>query len=273
MIDDVAKRQFQQIIWGFYREHGRHELPWRQPEVTGEFDPYKIMVSEIMLQQTQVPRVITKYQEFLLLFPDLQTLAAAEQGEVIRAWSGLGYNRRAKFLHQAAKVIQDKCEGAFPHTQENLIVLPGVGKNTAGAILAYAFNEPVEFIETNIRTVYIHHFFDDQEKIEDTKILNMLSNTLDRENPREWYWALMDYGSYLKKSGVRRNHQSKHYSKQSIFEGSKRQIRGQVLRALAEEPQTLEQLSENIRDDRLQNVINELLKEGLIQKKDDSFRL
>lgn len=272
-MDETEVQDFQQLVWDYYNVHGRHDLPWRQPETTGDFDPYKIMVSEIMLQQTQVPRVITKYQEFLQLFPNLNVLAAAEQGEVIRAWAGLGYNRRAKFLHQAAKTIQNECEGVFPRTIEKLVTLPGIGKNTAGAIVAYAFNDPVEFIETNIRTVYIHHFFDEQESIEDIKILNMLSNTLDMENPREWYWALMDYGSFLKKSGVRRNHQSKHYSKQSAFEGSKRQVRGQVLRALTAAPQSLTQLKKHIDDNRLQAVVNDLITEGLITKKGSKLSL
>lgn len=272
-MDDVKVQKFRQIVWGYYHENGRHDLPWRQTEANDEFDPYKIMLSEIMLQQTQVTRVIQKYHEFLQLFPTIKTLAEAELGDVVRAWSGLGYNRRAKFLHQASRKIVDEFGSIFPQDLKQLVTLPGVGYNTAGAILAYSFNQPVTFIETNIRTVYIHHFYDEQEGVDDKVILNVLSITLDRENPREWYWALMDYGSYLKRSGMRRNSQSKHYAKQSTFQGSKRQIRGEVLRQLGGMSQTQKQLSENIKDDRLAAVINDLLSEGLIQKTGNSFRL
>lgn len=272
-MDEKTRKEFCQTVWDFYHSQGRHDLPWCQPEASSEFDPYKIMLSEIMLQQTQVARVIQKYCEFLQLFPTIQVLAEAELGDVLRSWSGLGYNRRAKFLHQAAQKVVGDFGGAVPEELNKLITLPGVGHNTAGAIMAYSFNQPTLFIETNIRTVYIHHFYNDQENIDDKVILNMLSITLDGENPREWYWALMDYGSYLKRSGVRRNSQSKHYAKQSKFEGSKRQVRGEILRQLGKEPQTFKKLAGTIQDDRLQAVLNALLQEGLIQKSGNSFRL
>ncbi len=268
-MDDTKIREFQQIVWDYYHAHGRHDLSWRQPETDGEFDPYKIMVSEIMLQQTQVSRVIGKYPEFLQTFPTIETLAVAVLGDVLRVWSGLGYNRRAKFLHQAAQRVGTD----FPETVDSLKVLPGIGDNTAGAIMAYAYNKPVLFIETNVRTVYIHHFFNDQENVDDKDILNMLSITLNRENPRDWYWALMDYGSFLKRSGVRRNHQSKHYTKQSAFKGSKRQIRGEVLRQLSRQKQTREQLLVRIDDDRLPSIIDDLLAEGLIHEHQSKLRL
>lgn len=267
VMDEAAIREFQQVVWAYYHDNGRHDLPWRQPEAAGNFDPYKIMVSEIMLQQTQVGRVVEKYRQFLALFPTIDSLAVAELGKVLRAWSGLGYNRRAKFLHQAAQITCDSLNGKLPRTIDELTSLPGIGKNTAGAISAYSFNSPVVFIETNIRTVYIHHFFNDTDAVNDKEILNMLSISLDRENPREWYWALMDYGSYLKKSGVRSSRQSKHYTMQSKFEGSKRQIRGEVLRQLGTRGQTLDELSRVVQDERLQQVVNDLLTEGLIQER------
>lgn len=269
----MSEDSFRQAVWNFYRHNGRHDLPWRKPDKNGDFDPYKIMVSEIMLQQTQVPRVIPKYTEFLRRFATAQDLANAELGDVLRAWSGLGYNRRAKYLHQAARFIMRDNEGIFPKDMNNLVRLPGVGVNTAGAILAYSYNAPTIFIETNIRTVYIHHYFNDQTNIEDKQILSMLRITLDKDNPREWYWALMDYGAYLKKSGIKRNLQSKHYVKQSKFEGSKRQVRGEVLRQLSAKQQTLKQLSVNIPDKRLTSVVDDLLQEGLIRKTGNSFRL
>lgn len=265
--------KFNEILWDYYAAHGRHDLAWRQPEVDGTFDPYKILVSELMLQQTQVSRVIPKFNEFLMKFPNFTALAQASLAEVLIAWSGLGYNRRAKFLWQAAQTVQTDFGGVFPSTAEQLVKLPGVGKNTAGAILAYAFNQPVVFIETNVRTVYIHHFFQDQVDIPDAAIDDLLQATLDRENPREFYWALMDYGSHLKQTVGNLNRYSKSYAKQSKFEGSRRQVRGQVLRALAGKTMTAEELAATIQDSRLPAVLEDLVTEGLVQQAGTSYAL
>ncbi len=271
MFDKPTRELFTETVWEYYRHHGRHDLPWRQPEADGSFKPYKILVSELMLQQTQVSRVIPKYQQFLEAFPTVTRLAAAPLGQVLKAWSGLGYNRRAKFLHQAVRQIARA--GAFPQTLPGLTRLPGVGPNTAGAILAYAFNQPAIFLETNIRTAYIHHFFSDQISIADKAILELVRATLDTKNPRQWYWALMDYGSYLKQTAGNPNRRSKSYSKQSTFHGSRRQIRGQVIRLLANGPLTQTDLQEQIPDERLKSVLDELLTEQLIQKQAKHFRL
>lgn len=272
-MNDVPRRDFQAIVKAYYQDFGRHDLPWRQPEASGGLDPYKVMVSELMLQQTQVPRVIPKYQEFLARFPDTATLAKAPLGEVLRAWSGLGYNRRAKYLRQAAQTLEDDFKGEFPRSVRALQTLPGIGAGTAGAIMAYAFNQPVVFIETNIRTVYIHHFFADQTDIADKAIIELVSQTLDSDNPREWYWALMDYGSYLKQTIGNLNRQSKSYAKQSAFQGSRRQIRGQVLRLLGAQPQTKRQLRAQITDERFDAVLAELTTEKMIQKKAGRYHL
>jgi A/G-specific adenine glycosylase len=162
-LSNQARQEFLEALWEHYARVGRGALPWRQPEGDGSFDPYKVMVSELMLQQTQVNRVIPKYTEFLQRFPTVQALSAAELGDVLRAWQGLGYNRRAKFLWQAAQQIDQL--GQFPNTLQDLVKLSGIGVNTAGAILAYAFNQPAVFVETNIRTVYTHHFFEDRTDI------------------------------------------------------------------------------------------------------------
>jgi A/G-specific adenine glycosylase len=265
--------KFNEILWDYYAKHGRHDLPWRIPEADGQFDPYKILVSELMLQQTQVPRVLPKFNEFLIKFPTFKALAAAPLADVLKIWSGLGYNRRAKFLWQAAQKIQTTCNGAFPSTSEALIQLPGVGKNTAGAIMAYAFNKPVVFVETNVRTVYIHHFFQDHTDIPDTAIHELLQATLDPENPREFYWALMDYGSYLKQTVGNLSRRSREYTKQSKFEGSKRQVRGEVLRVLAEGPLTTQAITKRIGDERLPAVLQDLLAEQLIQQKHGEWSL
>jgi A/G-specific adenine glycosylase len=266
-------KDFQATVWEYYRRSGRHDLPWRQPEADGRLDPYKIMVSELMLQQTQVKRVISKYHQFLELFPTVEALSQSSLAAVLTAWSGLGYNRRAKYLHEAAKVLVTELAGNFPENIAGLQKLPGVGKNTAGAILAYAFNQPVVFVETNIRTVFFHHFFAGRGVVSDGEVLEIAGETLDTAHPREWYWALMDYGAYLKSSGMKLNTLSKHYIKQSTFEGSKRQVRGKVIKLLALEDADFEHLHTDISDDRLPSVLDNLLHEGLITKKADRYHL
>ena len=157
MRDESANHNFESVLWRYYREHGRHDLPWRQAAAIQ--NPYKIMLSELMLQQTQVDRVIPKYELFLREFPTLHALAAADQSQVLSAWSGLGYNRRARYIHQAAQMIERDYKNKFPATHDELVTLPGVGPNTAGAILAYAYNQPAVFIETNVRTVFFAPLF------------------------------------------------------------------------------------------------------------------
>lgn len=264
---------FQAIVMDFYQDYGRHDLPWRRPETDGSFDPYKILVSELMLQQTQVMRVIPKFNDFIEQFPSVEALAESSLATVLTAWSGLGYNRRAKFLHQAAKYVVHTCGGVFPGQIEELIRLPGVGKNTAGAILAYTYNQPALFVETNIRTVYFYHFFQGREVVNDSEIIELLEKTLFKPNPRAWFWALMDYGSHLKSSGVKLNTLSKHYTKQSKFEGSKRQIRGQVIRELAVRDLKSAELVHLIPDSRLVETLADLIHEGLVTKTGSNYHL
>jgi A/G-specific adenine glycosylase len=187
---------FRRTVLTHFKKEGRHTLPWRATT-----DPYSITVSEIMLQQTQAGRVVEKYRAFLKRFPTVQSLARAQLPAVLALWSGLGYNRRAKFLHQMAKTIVSELGGKFPRTADGLEALPGIGPYTARAICAFAYNQPVAFIETNIRTVFIHHFFSDTEKIPDATLLPIVEMVIDRKNPRQWYAALMDYGSSLKQQG------------------------------------------------------------------------
>lgn len=225
-----------------------------------------------MLQQTQVSRAVPKYQQFLERFPSFTVLADAPLGDVLRAWSGLGYNRRAKFLWECAKRVVTEHKGQLPKTTAELIKLPGIGPNTAGAVLAYAFNKPALFIETNIRTVFIHHFFMDRQSIGDKEILDLVARTLP-DQPREWYWALMDYGSYLKQTVGNLNTASKHYTKQSRFEGSSRQVRGRILRLLGTRPYTQRELQQQIVDERLLPVLRELVAEGLITQTAKTYHL
>lgn len=275
MVSQKDVTAFQQTVWEYYNQHARHSLPWRQPQADGVFDPYKIMVSELMLQQTQVTRVISKYQEFLETFPTVNALASAEIGEVLRSWQGLGYNRRAKFLWQAAGIVQAEYNGVFPNTLEELVKLPGVGINTAGAIMAYAYNKPVVFLETNIRTIFIHHFFADVHTVSDKDLLPVVTAALPKDDSltRDWYWALMDYGTYLKSSVGNLNKLSKTYTKQSAFHGSRRQVRGKVLRMLSEQSKTYDQLQEGIGDDRLESVLHDLMQEGLVRQSGHTYHL
>jgi A/G-specific adenine glycosylase len=228
------EQAFVETVWQQYRERGRHDLPWRQTT-----NPYKILVSEVMLQQTQVERVIGKYQAFIATFPSVKRLAAASLGDVLKLWQGLGYNRRAKFLHAAAVAVVSEYGGMFPKDVQGLQRLPGVGPYTAGAVAAFAYNEPVVMIETNIRQVYLHHFFSKRNEVHDADILQLVERTVSLDTPREWYWALMDYGSYLKRQHGNINQKSKHYTKQSKFAGSDRQIRGAIVKLLTQEAQPL----------------------------------
>ncbi len=264
---------FRQTVQQYYRQSGRHDLPWRQRAPSGGFDAYKIVVSELMLQQTQVARVIPKYTEFLIAFPSVAALAAAPLGRVLRVWSGLGYNRRAKFLHLAAQAIMTDHAGVFPPDPPSLMRLPGVGPNTAGAILVYAFNQPVIFIETNIRTVYLHHFYQATVGVADRDILKLVALTLDRDHTREWYWALMDYGSYLKRTFGNPNRAGQGYVRQSAFIGSDRAVRGQIIKRLAGASISRRELAAAVADERFETIVSALLAEGLIQQQGSQLSL
>lgn len=263
---------FRQALFEYYSSNARHTLPWRQPCEDGVFDAYHIWVSEIMLQQTQVGRVIPKYLDFIARFPDIPSLASATLGDVLVAWQGLGYNRRAKFLWEAARLV-DASGGVLPTTIEELVALPGIGRNTAGAIVAYAYNKPTLFIETNIRSVYFHHFFADMTDIPDKEIIELLAQTIDEQNPREFYWALMDYGSHLKKQGNGRLSQSKHYVKQGRFEGSTRQLRGKILRLLTHGAMEKAVILEQLADERALTVLEQLIEERMVATSDDKYQL
>lgn len=236
------------------------DMPWRE-----NTRPYYVLVSELMLQQTQVSRVMPKFNEFVTKFPDEKTLAEATLANVLKVWQGLGYNRRAKFLHESAKRIVNDFGGAFPKNENDILSLPGVGKNTAGAIMAYAFNKPSIFVETNIRTVYIHHFFKDNFAVDDTQIIELLERTIDRQNPRRFYQNLMDYGAHLKQTGIKNNARSKHYKKQSPLKGSVREMRGEIIRRLSYDDKNW---CDDIKHDpRFDEALSGLIRDGLVVSK------
>lgn len=260
-------KTFQKKIYDFLKDN-RRDFPWRNTT-----DPYSIMVSEVMLQQTQTSRVVEKYLSFIKSFPDTKTLAGATFPEVLSLWQGLGYNRRALWLKKSSEIITKDLGGIFSKTQKELMELPGIGTNTAGAIVAFAFNEPVVFIETNIRRVFIHEFFKDSAKISDKEILPLIESSLPNRNIRQWYYALMDYGVFLAKQTLNPNRKSKHYSVQSKFQGSIRQTRGEVLKTLLKAPCSLSDLKKQIESDHLDVALEQLIKEGFFIREDNILKL
>ena len=283
-IDTKQLRKFEREIWNYYKGNKR-DLPWRRTT-----NPYYILISEVMLQQTQVSRVILKYEEFIKKFSTIESLAKASKAEVLTLWQGLGYNRRALFLKRASETLfeQNPKNPHLPTTREELLKLPGIGQSTAGALLAFAFNTPVPFIETNIRAVFLYFLFKESSSVSDIHIYELLQETLNhkkqKENPREWYYALYDYGTMLKvKLGREKttlHKQSKHYNKQSKFKGSNREIRGAILRLFTKYPKITEEkicallnaeLSHRTPADISKQVtssLESLEKEGFIQKAD-----
>lgn len=269
--------RFKKTIWTYYRKHGRHDLPWRKTK-----DPYKILVSEVMLQQTQVNRVVEKYKSFLKKFPTVEALAQAPLKEVLLEWQGLGYNRRAKYLKLCAEKVIHEHEGTFPKTVRELTALPGIGPATAGDILAFAYNIPVPVIETNIRSVFIHFFFPEVRfrGIADRELLPIIEKTLPpfpyirSRGVREWYWALFDYGAYLKNSKIKNpNHKSKHYVKQSPFKGSNREKRSRILKLILTGAKSEKEITKALgyESDVVQKNLEQMIKENLIQKEKGRF--
>lgn len=262
--------EFQKIIWRHYSANGRL-FDWR-----GVDDPYKVFISEVMLQQTQTARVAIKYPEFIDRFPDFRALAQAPLKDVLFAWQGMGYNRRGMYLHRAAHIIVQDHGGMLPNDPVLLDALPGIGAATASSICAFAFNSPTIFIETNIRAVFIHFYFNGREKVHDKEIMPLVETALDKNNPREWYYALMDYGVLLKKSVINPSRKSAHHTKQSKFEGSDRQIRGMIVKILTncEEPIKQEKIMGMINKDhaRVLKIINQLIDEKFIFRENEALQ-
>lgn len=259
---------FRKKIYTYYKNHGR-TLPWRQSS-----EPYHILVSEIMLQQTQVDRVIDKYNQFVRIFPTIQKLAKAPVEKVLRIWQGLGYNRRALMIHRCAQTIVNDLHSIIPDNPEQLQKLPGIGKTTAASICVFTFHRPLVFIETNIRTVFIYEFFPNRKDITDGELIPLIKQTLDTKHPYKFYSALMDYGAYLKKNFPNPSRKSVHHTKQSRFEGSDRQIRGKILRLLLSQKKLSFKkmnLELQINPDRLKKILKGLIKEGFIRYFNKSY--
>jgi A/G-specific adenine glycosylase len=228
-----------------------------------------------MLQQTGTARVLPKYAPFVREFPDAARLAAAPASKVLRLWKGLGYNRRALYLREAARIMVREHRGRVPQTLEELTRLPGIGPATAAAVLVFSQGVPVPFIETNIRRAFLHCFFPGASAVTDAEILPLVDRTMDRRDPREWFYALMDYGAMLKSRLTNPNRRSAHYHRQSPFEGSPRQLRGMILSVLLQQGSATEAEISGIlrREDGLKAGLESLEKEGFLVRRGRVYRL
>lgn len=254
-------RRFRSIIFHYYFTHQR-TFSWRS-----HITPYRVVVSELMLQQTQTIRVAEKFEPFINAFPDFNSLASSRFAEILTVWKGLGYNRRAKYLQDIAQMVIQQYGGSLPDDPDTLLLFPGIGPATAASICAFAYNAPTVFIETNIRTVFIHFFFAQKTSVHDRDILPLVKQTLDFQRPREWYYALMDYGVMLKKTKGNLGRRSSHYTKQSRFEGSDRQLRGKILQLLLDRQQlSSDELPRLLgeEDERINRIVTALCDDGIV---------
>lgn len=242
-------------------------MPWRDID-----DPYAVLVSEVMLQQTQVTRVEPLYRAWMDAFPTVDALAAAPLALVLERWQGLGYNRRAVALKRAAEQIVEEHGGRIPCDVAALRRLPGIGPTTAAAVVNYAFRVPAPFIETNVRAVVLHHFFADADGVHDRDLMPVIEATWDTDDPRAWGYALMDYGTYLKRTMPNPSRRSRHHARQSRFEGSRRQKRASLLRAVLADPgRPTDAYAEEtgLAVDVARDVLEELQREGFVRSADD----
>jgi A/G-specific adenine glycosylase len=269
----MERKKFRSLIYSYYAEQGR-SFPWRQ-----NLDPWGILISEFMLQQTQTERVEAYWKRWMEKWPAAGDINKAPLEEVLKEWSGLGYNRRAMYIKECAKIITTRHNGIVPQTPEALKELPGIGPYCAGAVSCFAYNYPSVFIETNIRAVMLHFFFKDREGIKDSGIFPLLEKNLDKENPRKWYWALMDYGAALKKTTSNPNRRSAHYTRQSAFKGSLRQVRGSLLRSLvslktaASAVDLKSSLDVETSDEDFYRALGALQKDSLVAEEGGKYRI
>ncbi|MBE6464126.1 MAG: adenine glycosylase [Eggerthellaceae bacterium] len=207
------------------------EMPWRNIS-----DAYGVLVSEVMLQQTQVSRALGRWERFMKRFPTVESLANAQMGEVLEEWQGLGYNRRALSLKRACETCMSDMGGTLPHTAKELQALPGIGPSTAAGVVAFAYNKPAVYLDTNVRAVFIHELFPDRDQVKDRELIPLVEDTCPNTDPRTWYYALLDYGVVLKSQGANPSRRSAQYARQSSFQGSHRQKRAEVLRIVLGNP-------------------------------------
>jgi A/G-specific adenine glycosylase len=269
---DIA--EFRRVVYENYGRAGR-VLPWRE-----NTEAWGVLLSEFMLQQTQIERVKPYWFRWMEMWPRPEDVHRATLEEALREWSGLGYNRRGVYLKNCAGIITESCRGRVPDTPGALQSLPGIGPYTAGSIACFAYNYPAVFIETNIRAALLHVFFGEKEGVRDGELLPILEKALDRANPRKWYWALMDYGAALKKLTANPGRRSAHHVKQGPFQGSFRQIRGGVIRALVSRgPGTVEDILKSLDLEmevpagELYRALEALEKDAMVAEKNGVYRV
>lgn len=268
-LDARSIGEFRELVYRHWREHGRHDLPWRLTT-----DPYEVLVSEVMLQQTQVARVLPKYAAWLERFPTFDALAAAPLSAVLESWQGLGYNRRAIALKRLAEEVVERYGGTLPARESELLALPGIGPATAAGVLVFAHGSPAVYIETNVRAVYLHHFFADADDVSDATIRPVVEATMDRDDPRSWYYALLDYGVYLKSIVPNPSRRSRHHVRQSPYEGSRRQKRARMLRTVLATPGMLaSDLAQDmgLEADVVREILDALVAEGFLRVDDERY--
>jgi len=261
--------EFKNLVFLNYQQQGR-KFPWHFA------DPWGVMVSEFMLQQTRAERVIPYWENWLKLWPLPKALTDASMETALRAWSGLGYNRRCRYLKESAAIIVNENDGKVPETPRALLLLPGIGPYMSSAIACFAYNYPTVFIETNIRSAVIHNFFPDRNDVRDSEIIPILEAALDRDDPRTWHYALMDYGAFLKSTTVNPSRRSAHYTRQSPFNGSFRQARGKVIKALISIGQCgAEELkrASGLEEKRLYEVLEKLKEESFVAEDGGEYRI
>ncbi|HVQ00922.1 MAG TPA: Fe-S cluster assembly protein HesB [Candidatus Thermoplasmatota archaeon] len=264
-ISDITISKFQRKVWAFYRTH-RRRLPWRTTH-----DPYKILVSELMLQQTQVSRVITFYNKWIQQWPTIQDLAHASRREVLQAWMGLGYNTRALRLQQAAKTIVGDYQGDVVQAMRQYQEIPGVGRYTSQAVLIFATNADLVTVDTNIRRIFIHEFGLPKD-ISERNLWDLALRCLPTGRSRDWHNALMDYGA-LHDTALTTGVKPK--TRQGRFEGSNRQLRAQVIRLLLQQDRSFTELQKrlDVPKVKLQHILATLIEEDFISRKKNRYLL
>lgn len=264
-VSEELVQGFQERVLGFYRQH-RRSLPWRETT-----DPYRILVSEVMLQQTQVARVVSYYVRWVQAWPAVGALAAASREAVLRAWMGLGYNSRGVNLHRAAGVIVERFDGDVLEAMRNYHAVPGVGRYTASAVRIFAANEDLVTVDTNIRRILVAEF-EVPESASDHELWDLASRCLPRGRSREWHNALMDYGALVvtaRRTGIAPR------TRQSRFKGSDRQMRAQLLRLLLQSPASAVVLAEKAGTPvrRAQEILKKMADEGIIECRRGVYRV
>jgi len=258
-------KRFQKKIFLFYKKNKR-DLPWRKTT-----DPYKILLSEIMLQQTQVKRVVVYYEKWIARWFTIHAFASAALPEVLQMWMGLGYNTRAINLHNTAKKIVDIFDGDVLRAMQQYKELPGIGKYTSQAVQIFSTNADLITVDTNIRRIFISEF-DLPENISERDLWILAEQCLPVGKSRDWHNALMDYGALrltAHKTGIRPT------TRQTQFEGSNRQIRAQILRHVLEKPMTGKELTQTLKIDqeRLEPILEKMINQHILLKKNNTYLL